>query len=163
MLTSQVSATRLYSARTVVTNAIAKGKQPLPQTGEWSSKHEMHCTLWTYRRRVLQQSLLVDVYSQCSPQLTKCVYAIVDEQSNSSLVTSELADDLGAGGPLEKYFLSTCSGERGEIWPASSGHHSTGYQWSRVCLAYPHRVRYHPTGQTWQTTSPVSPTSTTPF
>ena len=60
------------------------------------------------------KTLLVDVYSQCSPHLTKRVYAIVDEQSNSSLVTSELADDLGAGGPLEKYFLSTCSGEREE-------------------------------------------------
>ena len=45
---------------------------------------------------------------------TKYVYVIVDEQSNSSLVTSELADDLGADGPLEKYFLSTCSGEKEE-------------------------------------------------
>ena len=60
------------------------------------------------------KTLLVDVYSQRSPHLTKRVYAIIDEQSNSSLVTSELADDLGAGGPLEKYFLSTCSGEREE-------------------------------------------------
>jgi len=60
------------------------------------------------------KTLLVDVYSQCNPHLTKRVYTIVDEQSNSSFVTSELADDLGAGGPLEKYFLSTCSGKREE-------------------------------------------------
>lgn len=60
------------------------------------------------------KTLLVDVYSKCSPHLTKRVYATVDEQSNSSLVTSELTDDLGAGGPLEKYFLSTCRGEREE-------------------------------------------------
>ena len=60
------------------------------------------------------KTLLVDVYSRRNPHLTKRVYAIVDEQSNSSLVTSELADDLGADGPLQKYFLSTCSGEKEE-------------------------------------------------
>ena len=60
------------------------------------------------------KTLLVDVYSRHNPHLTKRVYAIVDEQSNSSLVTSELADDLGADAPLEKYFLSTCSGEKEE-------------------------------------------------
>ena len=60
------------------------------------------------------KTLLVDIYSRRNPHLTKRVYAIVDEQSNSSLVTSELADDLGADGPLEKYFLSTCSGEKEE-------------------------------------------------
>ena len=60
------------------------------------------------------KTLLVDVYSRRNPHLTKRVYAIIDEQSNSSLVTSELADDLRADGPLEKYFLSTCSGEKEE-------------------------------------------------
>ena len=59
------------------------------------------------------KTLLVDVYSRCNPHLTKYVY-VIDEQSNSPLVTSELADDLGADGPLEKYFLSTCSGEKEE-------------------------------------------------
>ena len=57
------------------------------------------------------KTLLVDVYSRRNPHLTKRVYAIVDQQSNSSLVTGELADDLGVDGPLEKYFLSKCSGE----------------------------------------------------
>ena len=38
------------------------------------------------------------------------VYAIIDEQSNSSLVSTELVDELGADGPEEKYFLTTCSG-----------------------------------------------------
>lgn len=60
------------------------------------------------------KTLLVDVCSRRNPRLAKHVYAIVDEQSNSSLVTSELADDLGADGPLEKYFLSTWSGEKEE-------------------------------------------------
>ena len=60
------------------------------------------------------KTLLVDVCSEHNPRLAKHVYAMVDEQSNSSLVTSELADNLGATGPLEKDFLSTCSGEREE-------------------------------------------------
>ena len=60
------------------------------------------------------KTLLVDVYSKRNPHLSKRIYAIIDEQSNSSLVTSELADHLGARGPSEKYFLSTCSGEKEE-------------------------------------------------
>ena len=60
------------------------------------------------------KTLLVEVYSKSSPHLSKRVYAIIDEQSNSSLVTGELANHLGASGPPEKYFLSTCSGEKKE-------------------------------------------------
>ena len=60
------------------------------------------------------KTLLVDVYSKRSPHLSKHIYAIIDEQSNRSLVTSELADHLEARGPPEKYFLSTCSGEKEE-------------------------------------------------
>lgn len=40
------------------------------------------------------------------------VYAIVDEQSNSSLISNELADELGVPGPQEKYYLSTCTSEK---------------------------------------------------
>ena len=36
----------------------------------------------------------------------------IDEQSNASLVSSEVADQLGAEGPLEKYYLSTCSSNK---------------------------------------------------
>ena len=56
----------------------------------------------------------MDVCSKSNPHLSKRIYAIIDEQSNSSLVTSELADHLGARGHPEKYFLSTCSGEKEE-------------------------------------------------
>ena len=42
------------------------------------------------------------------------MYAIVDEQSNSSLVSSKVADKLGANGPPEEYYLSTCSSEKEE-------------------------------------------------
>ena len=58
--------------------------------------------------------ILVDVYSKHAPNSTKRVYAILDDQSNASLISSELADELGADGPDEKYYLSTCSGKRAE-------------------------------------------------
>ena len=56
--------------------------------------------------------LLVDVSSKEKPQAVHRVYAIMDEQSNSSLISIELADELGASGPEEKYFLTTCSGTK---------------------------------------------------
>lgn len=34
---------------------------------------------------------------------------IIGEQSNSSLISRELANQLGKEGPLEKYYLSTYS------------------------------------------------------
>ena len=37
---------------------------------------------------------------------------MIDDQSNSSLVSSELADELEADGPKEKYYLTTCSGNK---------------------------------------------------
>ena len=56
--------------------------------------------------------LLVDVKNKEKPNTLHRIYAIVDEQSNSSLISSELADELGAVGPEEKYLLTTCSGEK---------------------------------------------------
>ena len=58
--------------------------------------------------------VLVDLYSKQAPNSFKRVYAVLDDQSNASLISSELADELGADGPVEKYYLSTCSGERAE-------------------------------------------------
>ena len=56
--------------------------------------------------------VLVDVVSKERPKSICRVYAIIDDQSNSFLITSELADELGATGPEEKYYLTTCSGEK---------------------------------------------------
>ena len=53
--------------------------------------------------------LPVDVCSKDKPDSIHRVYAIFHEQSNSSLISSELLDKLGADGPSEKYYLSTCS------------------------------------------------------
>ena len=56
--------------------------------------------------------LLVEVSSKEKPHAVHRVYAIMDERSNSSLIRTELADELGASGPEEKYFLTTCSGTK---------------------------------------------------
>lgn len=56
--------------------------------------------------------LLVDVSSKEKPHAVHRVYAIMDEQSNLSLISVKLADELGASGPEEKYFLTTCSGTK---------------------------------------------------
>jgi len=44
------------------------------------------------------------------PHIILC--GIIDEQSNSSQISSQLADELGAVGPEERYYLTTCSGEK---------------------------------------------------
>ena len=56
--------------------------------------------------------LLVDVIKPEAPTAVVRVYAMIDDQSNSSLVSSELADELEADGPKEKYYLTTCSGNK---------------------------------------------------
>ena len=56
--------------------------------------------------------LLVDVFLKDKPDFVRCAYAIIDDQSNSSLISSELADELGVSGPQEKYYLSTCTSEK---------------------------------------------------
>ncbi len=53
--------------------------------------------------------ILVDVFLERQPNKVQQVYAIIDEQSNASMVTPALADLLGCHGPKEKYLLSTCS------------------------------------------------------
>ncbi|KAK3727951.1 hypothetical protein QZH41_004895 [Actinostola sp. cb2023] len=56
--------------------------------------------------------LLVDVFHHQRPQERHRVYAIIDDQSNTSMITPDLADKLKADGPRDRYLLSTCSGER---------------------------------------------------
>ena len=58
--------------------------------------------------------LLVDVFKKTNPTETHRVYALIDEQSNSSLVSSELSDNLGIDTQPTQYFLSTCNGKEQE-------------------------------------------------
>ena len=58
--------------------------------------------------------VLVDVFSDDQPQKFHRVYAILDDQSNASMISPRLVNKLGGSGPSLKYFLSTCSGGRQE-------------------------------------------------
>ena len=56
--------------------------------------------------------VLLDVFPEGRPDLTHRVYAVIDDQSNASMISPSLADKLGANGPREKFLLSTCSAEK---------------------------------------------------
>ena len=56
--------------------------------------------------------LLVEVSSKEKLHAVHQVYTIMDEQSNSSLISTELGDELGASPLEERYFLTTCSGTK---------------------------------------------------
>lgn len=56
--------------------------------------------------------VLLDVFQEERPDLIFRVYAIIDDQSNASMISPLLADKLGANGPREKFLLSTCSAEK---------------------------------------------------
>ena len=70
--------------------------------------------------------VLVDVFHEKQPNVVQRVYAIVDNQSNASMVSPQLADKLGVDGPREKFLLSTCSTEKELKYGR------------RVCGLYPH-------------------------
>ena len=55
---------------------------------------------------------LLDMFHPDRPQKKFRVYAMVDEQTNASMISLELADGLGISGPKEKYIPSTCSGSK---------------------------------------------------
>ena len=55
--------------------------------------------------------VLVDVYNEDRPDDVHRIYAIVDDQSNALIISTELADKLNAQGPDWKYYLSTCGSE----------------------------------------------------
>ena len=56
--------------------------------------------------------VLVDVFTSERPENIHRVYALLDEQSNLSMVSPELANKLGKEEEKEKYLLSTCSGSK---------------------------------------------------
>ena len=50
------------------------------------------------------------------PQKSLRAYTIIDDQSNASMITPNLANRLGAIGPNIKYFLTACSVGREKVW-----------------------------------------------
>lgn len=88
-----------------------RGRQQRPVSRE---SVETKCTSLckaTEGRVSCRKIVLVDVAIKERPNNAYRVYAILDEQSNLSLTSSELADELGVVGPGEKYSLTMCSGE----------------------------------------------------
>lgn len=56
--------------------------------------------------------VLLDIFHPSRPDNKVRVYALIDEQSNASMISPELIDKLGVVGSKEKYLLSTCSGSK---------------------------------------------------
>lgn len=56
--------------------------------------------------------VLVDIFLESKPESVHRVYAIMDDQSNTSMVSPNLADRLKVDGPRENYLLSTCSNHK---------------------------------------------------
>ena len=56
--------------------------------------------------------VLLDVFPEKRPDLTHRVYAVIDDQSNASMILPSLADKLGANWPREKFLPSTCGAEK---------------------------------------------------
>ena len=82
--------------------------------------------------------VLVDIFLEERPDVSFRVYAIVDDQSNASMISPHLADKLGASGPREKFLLSTCSAVKeikfGRRIPGLSVKSATGEQFKLPTL-----------------------------
>lgn len=63
-----------------------------------------------FRGKSCAKNILVRVYQEGYPEKAKTMYAIVDDQSNRSLVRSGFFDLFGIEGDTLEYKLSSCSG-----------------------------------------------------
>ncbi|XP_069140958.1 uncharacterized protein [Argopecten irradians] len=63
-----------------------------------------------FHGRSCAKVVLVRVYSENEPERAVSAYALLDDQSNRSLASSELLDTLGVTGDAIDYTLSSCSG-----------------------------------------------------
>lgn len=84
------------------------------------------------------------MFSKAKLHEVRRVYAILDEQSSSSLVSSELGDELGASRVEEKYYLTTCSGAKETEYRQRMKDVVIQSQQSGLRPAYSHRVRQYP-------------------
>ena len=83
--------------------------------------------------------MLVDIYREDRPNEVHRVYAIVGDQSNASIISTELTDKLNAEGPEWKYYLSTCGGAKEVIREAINRAYHKAY--TRGNFKTPHRHR----------------------
>ena len=56
--------------------------------------------------------VLVDIYREDRPNDVHRFYAIVDDQSNATIISTKLADKLNAEGPKWEYYFLTCGGDK---------------------------------------------------
>lgn len=80
----------------------------------------VHCT-----SKSCSKTLVVKVYCEESPENAVKLYAIIDDQSNRSLVKSELFDTLQFRGGHVNYILTSYAGLL-----ATKGWHATGILYS---------------------------------
>ena len=94
------------------TSQLHKEKQKKPKGGESvDTKYTSPCRASEGSVSCSRQAL-VDVVSKERPKSICRVYAIIDDQNNTFLITSKLAGELGATSQEEKYYLTTCSSEK---------------------------------------------------
>ena len=86
-----------------------KKREQRPEDGEEVSVARSSVNFHAAGRVSCSKIALVDVFHPNRPQKVIRAYALVDEQSNVSMISPELANDLGMFGRREKYLLSNCS------------------------------------------------------
>ena len=86
-----------------------------------SSKCTQNCKE-QFNGKSCAKTLLVKVYKTDHPNVSKTVYAIIDDQSNLSLAKSELFEHSGIKGQQIEYALSSCSG-----YVTASGRRANGF------------------------------------
>lgn len=94
-------------------------ESPKPTERDDSAAHNSEARVTSTRTEVANANdsyrscakiCLVDVIHQSQPEMTLRAYAILDEQSNRSLVRPELLDEFSVEGTPTQYTLRTCSG-----------------------------------------------------
>ncbi|XP_060078686.1 uncharacterized protein LOC132558170 [Ylistrum balloti] len=86
-----------------------------PTSMSFSSSEEVQskCTKLNCKEfsgRSCAKIVLIKVYHNTSPGNFKYIYAIIDDQSNKSLATSEFLDHFGETGHEMEYTLTSCAG-----------------------------------------------------
>ncbi|VDI60777.1 Hypothetical predicted protein [Mytilus galloprovincialis] len=108
-------ATAMHIDRYTQNRTKADNKKPLTADGGEHSEDNVtvKCTTLCGDIRVGRscgKTVLVDVYSPNAPEKSMRVYAAIDDQSNRTLITSELFDDLGIQGQHAQFNMSSCNG-----------------------------------------------------
>ncbi|XP_037509614.1 uncharacterized protein LOC119386370 [Rhipicephalus sanguineus] len=105
-------------------------ESPEPADSDNSSAHHSEGRVTSTRTEVASTNdsyrscakiCLVDVIHQSQPESTLRAYAILDEQSNRSLVRPELLDEFNVEGTPTRYTLRTCSGSTEVVGKIAQG------------------------------------------